>query len=101
MKNEQGNKIFSFGGGGRCYDKHHEAGEYEQVCTIPANFLNWGNYALDLLAFRMGNKTIRMVDEPDLVSFTIANKQVAIGGFMGKEPGDVTPRFDFYEEKVK
>ncbi len=101
MKNEQGNKIFSFGGGGRCYDKHHEAGEYEQVCSIPANFLNWGNYALDLLAFRMGNKTIRMVDEPDLVSFTIANKQVAIGSFMGKEPGDVTPHFDFVEEKLK
>ena len=30
MKNEQGNKIFSFSGSGRCYDKHHEAGGYLQ-----------------------------------------------------------------------
>lgn len=101
MKNEQGNKIFSFGGGGRCYDKHHEAGEYLQVCSIPARFLNWGNYAIDFLAFRRANNTYRMVDEPDLVSFTVANKQVALGGFMGKEPGDVTPQFDFVEEKLK
>ena len=28
MKNEQGNKIFSFSGADRCYEKHHEPGEY-------------------------------------------------------------------------
>ena len=101
MKNEQGNKIFSFGGSGRCYEKHHEAGEYQQTCTIPANFLNWGNYAIDFMAFQQPNTIEVLADEHDLVSFTIANRQVAIGGYMGKEPGDVTPRFDFVEEKLK
>ena len=101
MKNEQGNKIFSFSGGGRCYDKHHEAGEYIQICTIPANFLNWGNYAIDFMAFQQINNIECLADEHDIISFTIANRQVAIGGYMGKEPGDVTPRFDFIEEKVK
>lgn len=100
MKNEQGNKIFSFGGGGRCYDKHHEAGEYLQTCTIPANFLNWGNYAIDLMAFQRTNKIRGLADEHDIVSFTVANRQVAIGGYMGKEPGDVTPKFDFVESKL-
>ncbi len=100
MKNEQGNKIFSFGGAGRCYDKHHEAGEYLQTCTIPANFLNWGNYAIDLMVFQKVNKTQGLADEHDIVSFTVANRQVAIGGFMGKEPGDVTPKFDFVESKL-
>lgn len=100
MKNEQGNKIFSFGGAGRCYDKHHEAGEYLQTCTIPANFLNWGNYAIDLMVFQKVNKTKGIADEHDIVSFTVANRQVAIGGFMGKEPGDVTPKFDFVESKL-
>ena len=52
MKNEQGNKIFSFSGAGRCYDKHHDSGEYLQKCTIPANFLNWGNYAIDFMAIK-------------------------------------------------
>ena len=100
MKNEQGNKIFSFGGGGRCYDKHHEAGEYLQTCTIPANFLNWGNYAIDLMVFQKTNKIRGLADEHDIVSFTVANRQIAIGGYMGKEPGDVTPKFDFVESKL-
>ncbi len=101
MKNEQGNKIFSFTGGGRCYDRHHEAGEYQQICTIPANFLNWGNYAIDFMAFQKPNNIEVLANEGDIISFTVANKQVAIGGYMGKEPGDVTPRFDFVEEKLK
>lgn len=101
MKNEQGNKIFSFTGGGRCYDRHHEAGEYQQICTIPANFLNWGNYAIDFMAFQKPNNIEVLANENDIISFTIANRQVAIGGYMGKEPGDVTPRFDFVEEKLK
>ena len=101
MKNEQGNKIFSFTGGGRCYDRHHEAGEYQQICTIPANFLNWGNYAIDFMAFQKPNNIEVLANENDIISFTVANKQMAIGGYMGKEPGDVTPRFDFVEEKLK
>ena len=101
MKNEQGNKVFSFSGGGRCYDKHHEPGEYLQTCTIPSNFLNWGNYAIDFMAFQQVNNIDCLADEHDIISFTLTNRQVAIGGYMGKEPGDVTPKFDFVEEKLK
>ena len=100
MKNEQGNKIFSFGGGGRCYDKHHEAGEYEQIGHIPANFLNWGSYAIDLMAFEQVGNIMVIANESDLISFTISNRQVALGGYMGKEPGDVTPRFEFEEKQL-
>lgn len=100
MKNEQGIKVFSFGGGGRCYDKRHEAGEYEQICSIPANFLNWGNYSVDLLAIQQTNSIECLVDESDIVSFTVAVKQVSLGGYMGREPGDVTPKFDFVENKL-
>ena len=101
MKNEQGNKIFSFSGAGRCYDKHHEAGEYVQNCAIPANFLNWGSYAIHFMAFQQLNKIDCLVSEHDIISFTLANRQVALGGYMGKEPGDVTPKFDFVEQKLK
>lgn len=100
LKNEQGNKLFSFSGGGRCYDKHHEAGEYEQVCTIPANFINWGNFSIDFMAFKQVNNIECLANEPDLVSFTIANRMVSIGGYMGREPGDVTPKFDFVESRL-
>lgn len=101
MKNEQGNKIFSFGGVGRCYDSHHEAGEYLQTCIIPANFLNWGNYAIDFKAFTKNVGLRCIINEFDTVSFTLANRQLAIGSYMGKVPGDVTPQFDFVEEKLK
>lgn len=100
LKNEQGNKLFSFSGGGRCYDKRHEKGEYEQVCTIPANFLNWGNYAIDFMAFKQLNNIECLVNEPDLISFTVSNRQIVVGGFMGREPGDITPRFEFKESKL-
>lgn len=101
MKNEQGNKLFSFSGGGRCYDKHHEAGEYLQTCILPANFFNWGNFAIDFMAFEQTNTINCLADESDIISFVISNRQVALGSYMGKEPGDVTPRFDFIEEKLK
>ena len=101
LKNEQGNKVFSFGGGGRCYATRHSAGEYLQTCIIPADFLNWGNYAIDFMAFQQVNNIDCVADEHDIISFTLANRQVAIGGYMGKEPGDVTPKLDFIEEKLK
>lgn len=99
LKNEQGNKLFSFGGGGRCYEKAHEAGDYEQICRIPANFFNWGNFAIDFMAFSQESSITALANESDIISFTIANRQIALGGYMGKEPGDITPKFDFEEHK--
>lgn len=98
MKNDQGNKIFSFGGGGRCYVFYHECGEYVQTCIIPANFLNWGNYALDILAVE--DRARAFLTSFDVLSFTLSNRAHAIGANMGKEPGDITPKFAFTEEKI-
>ena len=100
MKNEQGIKMFSFGGGGRCYDKKHEVGEYVQICHIPANFLNWGNYVIDFLALKNDDGMEWLADENDIISFTIANRPIELGGWMYKEPGDITPKFSFAEEKI-
>ena len=98
MKNDQGNKIFSFGGGGRCYDYYHESGEYIQTCIIPSNFMNWGNYALDVVVVE--DRARAFLHSSDVLSFTLSNRARAIGTYMGKEPGDITPRFDFKEEKI-
>ena len=99
MKNDQGNKIFSFSGGGRCYDYYHDTGEYVQTCIIPANFMNWGNYALDL--FVVEDRAHPFLKGLDVLSFTLSNKARAIGTYMGKEPGDITPKFAFNEEKIR
>ena len=41
-----------------------------------------------------------VADEKDILSFTVVNRQINIGGYMGKEPGDVTPLFSFKEETI-
>lgn len=98
MKNEQGQKMFSFSGGGQVGLKH-DTGIYEQTCHLPANFFNWGNYALDL--YVVEDRKNAFIIEDDIISFTLSNRELAIGSWMGKEPGDITPRFNFEEREVK
>ncbi len=98
FKNEQGNKIFSSSGGGRCVDYYHDIGMYEQVCHVPANFFNWGNYAIDL--YVVENRARSFLRDFDIVSFSISNKANDMGTFMGKEPGDITPKFEYTEERI-
>ncbi len=97
FKNEQGQVMFSSSGGGYI-DYHHESGEYEQVCHIPANFFNWGGYAIDLYAVE--DRARSFAREFDIVSFTVSNKANEIGTFMGKEPGDIRPKFEYTEERI-
>lgn len=98
FKNEQGQKIFSCSGAGRCYPLEHEKGVYEQIMSIPANFLNWGNYFIDL--FIVENRSNPFIIEDDIISFTLGNKGMKLGSWMGKEPGDVTPVFETMEERM-
>jgi len=98
FKNEQGYKIFSTSGAGRCVPFEHKEGEYLQVCTIPANYLNWGSYMVDMFLVR--DKSRAFYVDNDAVSFTLSNRQASLGSWMGKEPGDVTPWFKYTEEKI-
>jgi len=100
MKNEQGEKIFSFCASENDVKRTKHAGEYEQIYYIPANFLNWGNYAIDFMAFERDSELCGLVMEPDMISFTLANRPIEAGGWMGREPGDITPRFDCAEIKL-
>lgn len=101
MKNEQGERMFSTTGGGRCYDKRHDAGEYEQICHLPKDFFNWGTFAIDFMAFNQPSNIECLMSESDFVSFTLANRPVEVGGWMGREPGDITPKFNYTETKIR
>ena len=90
MKNEQGQKIFSFSGGGQIGLKH-DVGDYEQTIHFPAHFFNWGNFVLDLYVVK--NQKDAIIVEDDIISFTLTNRELSIGSWMGKEPGDITPKF--------
>ncbi len=98
FKNEQGERIFSSSGGGRCIEYQHEKGEYIQTCRIPANFLNWGSYFLDL--YVVENRAHPFIIEDDIVSFTLSNREQALGSWMGREPGDITPKFEYTEKRI-
>ena len=98
MKNEQGTLIFSFSGGQRCIPLKHGKGIYEQKCIIPSNFLNWGSYSIDIYA--VIDQHHSFARDFDVVAFSLVNKNNAIGTYMGKEPGDITPQFDFTETPI-
>ena len=87
-------------GSERCYERAHDKGMYEQKCFIPKDFFNWGNYSIDFLAFQRDRRIENIGFESDILSFTVANKQIAVGGYMGREPGDITPQFVFEEQKI-
>ncbi len=97
FKNERGEWMFS-SSGGKYIDESHNCGEYLQICNIPANFFNWGSYAIDL--FVIVDRTKTLLRENDVVSYTVSNKEIALGGWMGKEPGDITPNFVYNEKKI-
>lgn len=98
IKNDMGVKLFSSSGGGRCIDYEHPAGEYEQICHIPANFFNWGNFSIDL--FVVVDRRSAIIIENDLLSFTLSNKGQALGVWMGREPGYITPKFEYTEKRL-
>ena len=100
MKNEQGERMFSTTGKNRCYEQHHDAGEYEQICHLPKDFFNWGSYSLDFLALSQPSNIEWLMVENDIVSFTLANRAIEIGGWQGREPGDITPKFEYKETKL-
>ena len=98
FKNEQGMKIFSCSSGRRFVQYEHNEGVYEQRMIIPANFLNWGSYFIDLYVVKDLSKGF--IIEDDIVSFTLGNRELELGSWMGKEPGDITPKFEFIENKM-
>jgi lipopolysaccharide transport system ATP-binding protein len=101
FKNEQGDRMFSTTGNGRCIDSKHDIGEYEQICNLPKNFFNWGSYSIDLLAIDQPSNIECLLHEQDIISFTLANRAIEVGGYMGREPGDITPKFEYTEVKLK
>ena len=36
----------------------------------------------------------------DIISFSVESKEKSIGGWMYKEPGNITPTFDYSESKL-
>ena len=96
VKNEQGQVVFVTScNESNCPPHAHEKGIYEQSCIIPPNFFNWGTFFIDFL---VSNQQTTLIQENDLISFTLSNKILPIGSWMGRQPGDVLPRLFTYSD---
>ena len=100
FKNERGDKIFSFSPDANQVKRSKVQGEYLQVHRIPKEFLNWGSYFIDFYAFQKEREIDDLAYESDILSFTLAGRTIEMGNWMGREPGDITPRFDCAETKL-
>lgn len=98
FKNDTGEKVFSSMPKRDDYNYEHPEGEYIQTCAIPADFLNSGNFSLDL--YVVENRFNAFVIENDIVSFMVSEKSNEIGTYMGREPGSVTPDFKVIENRL-
>lgn len=92
--NELGEAIFSLTH--IRFDIKLKSGNNKLICRIPKSFLQAGNFSLKFLIVKDKKKVI--YNEDSIISFTVVNGGTEIGAFMGREPGFVTPNFEWILE---
>jgi lipopolysaccharide transport system ATP-binding protein len=97
IKDDQGNKLFSTSSAVINNSFDLSRGFYQTKGAFPANFFNWGNFYIDL--FIVENRRIATVVVEDILSFTLSNKEVELGTWMGREPGGIMPTFHWEKRK--
>jgi lipopolysaccharide transport system ATP-binding protein len=89
--NELGEALFSF------YDKFTTApiqlGENRIICTIPAEFLQSGNFSLAIYVVKDRSQSI--FSESDFLTFAVVDGERDLGTYMGREPGYIKPNFEW------
>lgn len=99
VKDEIGTKIFSTGSDQQAInDKCKIKAKYLSKIRFPANFFNWGTFYIDLYIVKDRKQVIYL--QNDILNFTITNKELPIGAWMGKEPGAIHPVFEWKLEKL-
>ena len=93
IKDEQGNKLFSTGSSKNGISFKHDPGIYGVRAHIPSDYFNWGTFFIDLYVIE--NRKYALLVENDIISYTLVNKEMGIGEWMGKEPGGITPTFNW------
>lgn len=91
--NELGEALFSFSN--IHSDLKLKNGLNNLHCYFPKGFLQAGQYFLSL--FIVKDKSHAIFIEKDIISFIVINGKRDIGVYMGKEPGSIRPKFEWYE----
>lgn len=91
LKNDSGNTLFTFS---HLRDEIElKKGENELICTLPKRFLNVGQYYLSFIVVK--NRKVLVHEEKDVLGFPISAKVGELGAWMGREPGDLKPGFEW------
>ena len=91
LYNELGETMFSFYNSS--LDCALRKGLNKLQCTFPKNFFQSGNFNLSL--FIVEDKRKPVFVENDILSFTVVDGERNLGVYMGREPGYITPKFQW------
>jgi len=91
VKDGAGDKIFMISSA--VIEEISYKDELTYSCEIPANFFNNGNFSMDLYIVKDRKEAIYI--EPDFLEFTLINKPIELGQYMGEEPGALRPQFQW------
>ena len=97
LKNGSGEKLFSISSAVLKDDQ--KKSELIFRCIIPGNFFNSGRFSLDL--FIVKDRKVPIYIENDFLEFTMNNKLIELGQYMGEEPGSLHPLFNWSVEVIK
>jgi len=91
LKNSSGATVFSFS---HIRDEVSLLpGKMRLTGVFPKRFLNVGQYYISILVVEDRKKVV--AEERDVLSFVITMKESELGTFMGREPGDIKPGFEW------
>ena len=87
--NDIGETLFSFGN--YSTDVKLKSGVNELICNFPAYFFQSGNYFLNI--FVVEDKKKPILQEREIVTFSIYDGERDLGDNMNREPGYIRPQF--------
>ncbi|PXY44070.1 ABC transporter ATP-binding protein [Flavobacterium hydrophilum] len=92
LYNEEGEPLFSFSNSSS--DVVLKKGENYLKCVFPEYFFQSGNFSLSIFIVEDKRQSIFM--ERDIIHFTVVDGGRDFGVYMGREPGFIRPKFDWY-----
>lgn len=89
LSDSDGTNLFAFSNDEYAFSN----GQSKAVCHFPKGFLNVGEYFLSV--YFINNDSITILKEDDILHFNVAIGKRKVGGWTGKEPGFIKPKFNW------
>lgn len=91
LYNDMGEVLFSFSSSAS--NLEFKKGENSIQCDFPRSFFQSGNFSLAL--YVVEDRKSSIFKETDIINFTVVDGGRELGVYMGREPGYITPKFEW------